>query len=224
MIKHILFDLDNTLMDFNKAEYNAFQEVMMHYGVDFTEPLFHQYEVINARLWKELEQGLVTMDYVQNKRFAIFFEQLDLVIEGEQANKYYHKMLQNQYELVSNAEEVCGILAKQHQISIVTNGVYNTQISRIHNSAIDKFITNIFISESIGYEKPDVRFFEYVLEKIQCNKNDVLVVGDSLSSDIQGGINVGIQTCWYNFKKIENKSGIIPDYVISDLIELYKIV
>lgn len=224
MIKQILFDLDNTLMDFNKAEYNAFQAVMAHYGIVFTETIFRQYEVINAGLWKELEQGLVTMDYVQNERYAILFKQLNLLFDGEQANKYYHKMLQNQCELVLHAEEVCSELAKRYRISIVTNGVYNTQINRIHNSVIDKFITNIFISESIGAEKPDIRFFEYVIEKLQCNKNDILIVSDSLSSDIQGGINAEIQTCWYNPSGKENKSGIIPNYIISDLKEIYRFV
>lgn len=221
MIKQILFDLDNTLMDFNKAEYNAFQEVMLHYGIVFTESVFKEYEIINANLWRELEQGLVTMDYVQKKRFAILFKHLNLLFDGEQANEYFHKMLQNQCELVPYAEEVCSVLSQQYQISIVTNGVYNTQINRIHNSVIDKFITNIFISELIGVEKPDIRFFECVIDKLQCDKDDVLIVGDSLSSDIQGGINAGIQTCWYNPSEKENKSSIIPNYMISDLRELY---
>lgn len=224
MIKHILFDLDNTLLDFNRAEYNAFQEVMSHYEIIFTESIFKQYEDINAGLWKELEQGLLTMEYVQNERFGVLFKQLNLNFDGVQANEYYHKMLQNHSELVLHAEEVCSVLAKQYQISIVTNGVYNTQINRIHNSAINKFITNIFISELIGVEKPDVRFFDYVIEKLQCDNKEVLIVGDSLSSDIQGGINAGFQTCWYNPDEKENKFDIIPDYVISDLREVYRCV
>ena len=222
MIKNILFDLDNTLLDFNKAEYNAFQEVMSYYNVIFTESIFKQYEIINAGLWKELEQGLVTMDYVQNQRYGILFKQLNLDIDGAQANEYYHKMLQNHSELILYAEEVCEVLAKRYQISIVTNGVYSTQISRIHNSAIDKFITNIFISELVGVEKPDIRFFDYVIDKLQCNNKEVLIVGDSLSSDILGGINAGIQTCWYNPDEKENKFDIVPDYIISDLREIYR--
>lgn len=224
MIKQILFDLDNTLMDFSKAEYYAFQEVMTYYGVVFTESIFHQYEIINARLWKELEQGLVTMDYVQSGRFSILFKQLNLLLDGTQANKYYHKKLQNHCELVPYAEEVCSALSRQYQISIVTNGVYNTQINRIHNSVIDKFITNIFISESIGFEKPDIRFFKYVMDTLQCDKYDVLIVGDSLSSDILGGVNAGIKTCWYNPSGKENKSAVVPDYMISDLREIYNCV
>lgn len=224
MIKHILFDLDNTLLDFNRAEFNAFQEVMAHYKIVFTESIFKQYEVINASLWKKLEQGLLTMEYVQNERFGVLFKQLNLNFDGTQANEYYHKMLQNHSELVLHAEEVCSVLAEQYQISIVTNGVYNTQINRIHNSAIDKFITNIFISELIGVEKPDVRFFGYVIDKLKCDNKEILIVGDSLSSDIQGGINAGIQTCWYNPDEKENKFDIIPDYVISDLREVYRCV
>lgn len=90
MIKQILFDLDNTIMDFNKAEYVVLKEVLDHYNIVFSESVFNQYKIINNRLWKELEHGVTTMEYVQNERFTVLFRQLDLLIDGEQANKLYH--------------------------------------------------------------------------------------------------------------------------------------
>lgn len=109
---------------------------------------------------------------------------LNLLFDGERAYKYYHKMWQDQCELILYAEEVCSVLAQRCWIALVTNGVYTTQISRIQNSVIDKFITNIFIFESIGVEKPEIRFFQCVIDKLQCDKNDILIVSDSLSLDI----------------------------------------
>ena len=113
------------------------------------------------------------------------------------------------------------LFIKKYKISIVTNGISKTQTSRIQNSKVCNFITEIFVSDAIGIEKPDARFFKYVFDKLHCSRDEVLIVGDSLPSDIQGGINVGIKTCWYNPDANENKLGIMPDYIISDLRELY---
>ncbi|MDE5910624.1 MAG: YjjG family noncanonical pyrimidine nucleotidase, partial [Lachnospiraceae bacterium] len=179
------------------------------------------YKIINNSLWKELEHGVTTMEYVQNERFVVLFKQLDLLVDGEQANKLYHQILKHQCWLVSNAEEVCCYLSKKYKISIVTNGIFETQTSRIQNSRVCNFITEVFVSESIGFEKPDIHFFEHVFDKLHCSRDEVLIVGDSLSSDIQGGINAGIQTCWYNPDGSENKLGIMPDHIISNLRELY---
>lgn len=221
MYKYLLFDADNTLLDFDKAEYIGFKSVLSFYNVPFSHELFQRYLEINHSLWSKLETGVITKQYVQTMRFSLFFHSLGMTVDGYDANNMYQMKLKEQSWLMPNAKEVCEKLAHNHSLSIVTNGVGETQKARVCNSEISKYISNLFISEDIGVEKPNKLFFTRVFSELKCDDlSQAIIIGDSLSSDIQGGRVAGIQTCWYNPKCLVNNTDISPDYIISDLKEL----
>lgn len=225
MYNYILFDADNTLLDFDKAQLVSFKAVLLYFGVEFTEEICQKYELINHNLWKQFERGLVSKEFVQATRFSDFFNTLGLYFNGKYANSIYQKELCKQSWLMPHAKEVCKELFPYASLSIVTNGVGDTQTKRIANSEISKYISFVVISETIGYAKPNIEFFNETFKIIGCRKTDkVLIVGDSIASDIQGGINIGIDTCWYNPHGITSPTNIGIDYTITDLYDLKKIV
>ena len=222
---HVLFDADNTLLDFNRAQFNSFKKVLEHYGCSFSEETYHQYETINHSLWSQFEKGMIDKDTVQEKRFTEFFSQIGKKVDGVQANDVYQEGLCTQSWLIDYARETCKELSPYATLSIVTNGVGKTQTMRIHNSEINEYMSHVIISETIGYAKPSLQFFDETFKIIERKPSDrILIVGDSISSDIIGGINAGIDTCWYNPNNHELPDGITVDYIISDLRELVGIV
>lgn len=225
MYSHILFDADNTLLDFDKAQLSSFKMVLNFYGLVYSEELFRQYQSINHVLWDQFERGEIDKDTVQEKRFFDFFCTIGRKIDGSEANCVFQRGLCKQSWLIPHAEETCRVLSSYVNLSIVTNGVGRTQNERIRNSKISNFISHIIVSETIGFAKPSIEFFEEAFKVIGCTfSSKTLIVGDSLSSDIQGGINAGIDTCWYNSKRLDLPMEINVDYVISDLAELKQIV
>lgn len=196
MYNHVLFDADNTLLDFDKAQYYSFRKVLEYYGCIFSEDIYEKYETINHVLWSQFEQGIIDKDTVQKKRFSDFFGVLGKKVDGAQANDVYQKGLCEQSWLIPNAKEICKELFPNITLSIVTNGVGETQTARISNSEINEYMSHIIISETIGYAKPSKKFFDETFKILGCEHSDrILIVGDSISSDIQGGINAGIDTC-----------------------------
>lgn len=225
MYNFLLFDADDTLLDFQKAQLFGFMDVLIEFDIKFTQPLYDQYRDINHHLWNCFEKGQLSKTDVQKDRFTTFFELLGKNIDGEIANQVYQKSLESQTWLIPYAIDVCMQLAKNHIITVVTNGVGQTQMKRLNTSLINPCISNIVISENIGFSKPDVRFFDYVLNLLGCPKmEDVLLIGDSLSSDIQGAINIGVDSCWFNPHKQPNTHNINCNYEISDLRQLLDIV
>jgi len=225
MYKFILFDADNTLLDFEQAQYFSFRNVIEHYAIEYSDEIYAEYIDVNHSLWGAFERGEISTDYVQVERFRILFENLVRSIDGIEANEIYQEGLKEQYQLMPYAIEVCKELSSFFTLVIVTNGVGKTQKARIKKSEIAKYIPLIVVSEDVGYQKPSINFFNEVFFRLNAPKlNEILIVGDSLSSDIQGGINAGIHTCYYNPKRADILTDIKPDYIIHDLRELVKIV
>lgn len=224
MYDHILFDADNTLLDFDKAQFFGFKTVLEYYGCAFSKKNYEQYETINHALWNQFEQGIIDKDTVQEKRFSEFFGALGMEVDGVIANGVYQKALCKQSWLIPYAEEICKELFPYIPLSIVTNGVGHTQTERISNSAINKYMSHVIISESIGYAKPSKKFFEETFSIIgRKNTDRIMIVGDSISSDIQGGIIAGIDTCWYNPKGLILPEDVKVNSIISDLRDLKEI-
>lgn len=223
---HILFDADDTLLDFQHAEECAIKSTLENCGVYPSPDIISKYRLINHKLWGEFEQGVISKDEVQKRRFERLFAQLGIEKSGDEGDRIYQSFLCKQTWLIMNAEEVCQILNKTTKIAIVTNGVGKTQKMRIEQSRINRYISGLFISEDVGYQKPDTRFFEYVFDKLEIKKSDlrnVLLVGDSLTSDIQGAKNAKIDSCWFN-PYDHQTCGIIPTYTITNLKQLPDIV
>lgn len=218
---YLLFDADNTLLDFEKNSRRAFRLLCAKWHFPCTEQTRSVYEGFNEPLWRQAEQGLITKDFLKRERFRLFLDYLKRDEDPDAVNQDFMTFLGASSFLMPHAEEVCASLAADHALYILTNSVASVHIDRMQQSLLRPYIRASFISESIGYEKPSIHFFEYVQAHIPgLTRDNCLLIGDSLSSDIQGGINAGIPVCWYNPHHKEAPANLSIDYTIHDLREL----
>lgn len=219
--KILLIDADMTLLDFQRSEKKALKKTFEHFGIVPAKEATALYHKINSGYWEMLEQGRVSKEELVYLRYKDLIEKMGLDIDHRQCEDYYQYSLGQEAYTMKDAKEVCHYLGERYSLYIVTNGISSTQYSRMKKSGLDVYFKDIFVSEDTGYQKPMVEYFNYVFDKIgEVDKDEVLIIGDSLSSDIQGGINAGVDTCWFNYKKEERKIDIEPDYVITELKEL----
>jgi 2-haloacid dehalogenase len=202
MKKHyrwLWFDADNTLFDYNHAETTALLKTFESVGLTFDEKYMPAYQSINQKLWVALERQEIKQEVLRVRRFELLLEAIALTGSPEELSLVYIEQLGLCADLIDGAYEVLEILSKTSKIAIVTNGLKAVQRSRLELSTIKQFISEIIISEEVGSAKPHVEFFEIASARTgHPPKNDVLIIGDSLSSDVQGGVNYGIDTCWFN--------------------------
>ena len=225
MYTDILFDMDDTLLDFQKAQLYRFMDVMAYYDIQYTHKIYKEYTDINHKLWTDFEQGKAEKDIIQIERFSLLFNSLNNRADGKEANKIYQQSLSKQVWLIPYADEVCAKLSEMCTLAIITNGVGMTQRQRISSSAISPYFKNIIISEDIGVAKPHKEFFDYVFASLAfSNTESILLVGDSLSSDIRGANNVNIDACWFNPQLKPLPFDYIAKYNIFDLRQLFNIV
>ena len=224
MYRFLLFDADETILDFLRAEATALKLAFEDVGIAYKDEYLAVYSNINKNLWKRLEKKEITKPELLKTRFQEFFEAAALTGNTENIRKSYQMRLGEQGFLIKGAGEIVRDLSKKYDIYIITNGLKDTQMTRLGASGLMPYIKGVFISENIGAEKPAAEFFDAV-ERGICNfkKEEALVIGDSLSSDILGGNNAGIKTVWYNKNHAENNSAARPDYEIHELNELYDI-
>lgn len=218
----IIFDADETLFDFKKSERDALKNTMLEFDIEYDENHHLKiYKDINTAIWKEFEDGLINQKELNLERFKRLSDRLDAGFDETEFAKAYIKHLANASFLYDDSIELVESLHKDYRLTILTNGLKDVQHHRVRKSVIGKYFEDVVISEEVEVSKPDPKIFEHALNNIKhTDKSKVLIVGDSLSSDIQGGINFGIDTCWFNPNKIENKTRIKPTYEISSLLEL----
>ncbi|MDA3733554.1 YjjG family noncanonical pyrimidine nucleotidase [Niameybacter massiliensis] len=218
----ILFDADETLYDFKKSESEAFKNTMLKFNIDYDENYHLKiYKEINTALWKEFEQGLITQEKLKIERFKRLSDKLEISFDETNFANLYMEYLADASFLYDDSMELIETLNKSYRLAIITNGLTLVQDKRIRKSTIAKHFETVVISEELLVSKPDPKIFEHTLKHMNFfDKSKVLIVGDSLSSDIQGGINFGIDTCWYNPNKIVNNTSITPTYEISNFDEL----
>lgn len=220
--KYLLFDADDTLLDFKEAEKSAFYKMLKEVGIEPT-PLLHQrYSEINQSVWERFEKGIVTKDEIGYLRYFEFVKDRNLNVDPSLLDSTYHRLLGLEGGIFENADKVCSELCDRgYIISIVTNGYADTQKSRMSLSGLNPYISKLYISEELGVQKPETEFFNKVFEDIGCfDKEKYLIIGDSLTSDILGGKNAGIDTCRFNPRNKPESDVIIPDYSINTLEEL----
>lgn len=221
MIRNVLFDLDDTLFDFHKAEKIALTKTLVHFGIDPTEETLALYSTINAAHWKRLELGEISREEVKVGRYRELFETIGVECDPVKATAYYESMLAIGHYFMPGAPELLEELYRKYRLYIVSNGTAKVQEGRIGSSGIAKYMDGIFISQILGANKPDKQFFDICFAEIpDFSLSETVIIGDSLSSDIKGGINAGIITVWFNPKGIENDSDIKPDYTIKELSEV----
>ena len=221
MIRNVLFDLDDTLFDFHKAEKIALTKTLVHFGIDPTEETLALYSTINAAHWKRLELGEISREEVKVGRYRELFKTIGVECDPVKATAYYESMLAIGHYFMPGAPELLEELYRKYRLYIVSNGTAKVQEGRIGSSGIAKYMDGIFISQLLGANKPDKQFFDICFSEIpDFSLSETVIIGDSLSSDIKGGINAGIITVWFNPKGIENDNDIKPDYTIKELSEV----
>jgi len=220
--KFLLFDMDDTLFDFQQTEKVAFRQVMVQNDIPYSEDLVAAYKRINHKLWTDYELGKIKKEEIF-VRFDKLMAVLHLTIDGQELEHQYRRLLGEGIDLMPDAEAVCRLLAEQYEMYIVTNGTAKTQLDRLAGSGLGKYFKDIFISEYIGAAKPSEVFFDYVKANIPEFQNDkALIIGDSLICDIGGGRKAGIDTCWMNRKSVD-KSPEEVVYMIEKLTQLFEI-
>lgn len=220
MIKYVFLDLDDTVLDFHKAEEVAIQKTLRHFGVTPTEKTVARYSAINQAQWKLLEQGKLTRTEVKLRRFSLLFEELGVQIDAEAARTFYEETLSHGHYFIAGAEQLLQDLCKDYALYIASNGTTAVQNGRIASAGIAHYFEEIFLSEQIGAVKPTKAFFDHCFARIpQFDRHEAIILGDSLTSDIQGGIHAGIKTCWFNPKGACAGGEVRPDFEISALEE-----
>jgi len=218
----IIFDADETLFDFKKSEREAIKNSMIEFNIDYDEKYHLEiYSKINSEIWKEFEKGLITQNKLKVERFKRLSIKLNIKFDEITFAKSYMKHLSNASFLYDDSLSLIKDLSKDYKLIIITNGLTDVQDRRIRKSIIATYFDDIVISEEVNIAKPDPKIFSLALNNINyTDKDKVLIVGDSLTSDIKGGINFGIDTCWYNPTKIINNTKIHPTYEIFNLTDL----
>lgn len=215
MIKAVLWDIDGTLLNFKKAQYEALYKCFGYFNEYLNDEMVNDYDHINHGYWLMLEKGEIEKSVLLVKRFEDFFSKYGININPAEFNKMYQVELGNTYVFNDNGYETV-VRLKDMGIAqfAVTNGTKVAQNGKLKGSGLDKLLDEIFISEDIGFEKPDKRFFEPVISKLNeygIDKEECVIVGDSESSDIQGGINAGIRTVHYTDELKSRADAIISD-------------
>lgn len=225
MIKTILLDLDNTILDFNKAERNALIRALKDMGTEPTEEMIGRYSVLNLAQWKLLEQGKLTREQVKVRRYQLLYEEYHLDYSAEETARIYEQYLGNGHYFMEGAEEMLAALASEYDLYIVTNGTAKVQEGRLKSANIAGYFKDIFISEYIGFNKPSREFFDSCFARIpEFEKEESVLIGDSLTSDIQGGINAGVRTIWFHPEGEENHTDIHPNYEVVSLAEIPELI
>lgn len=221
----LLLDADDTLFDFQAAEKNALQRLLKEQNHPFDDDVLSQYRTLNEALWRRHEAGEISKEELQATRFSSFFEALSIEGDGIAANGRYLDHLAEQGCLTEGALEVCKELSAFCRLYIVTNGISRVQKNRLSLSPLQEYISGIFVSEDTGSQKPQKEFFDYVFERIpDFHREEALIVGDSLTSDIKGGFNAGIDTCWFNEFQKTISGAIKPTYEIQSLAQLPQLI
>ncbi len=218
----ILWDVDGTLLDFLYSQRHAITACFQSAGLTINEEIIQRYSQINDAMWKKLELGEITKAQLLPGRFLALFEEYG--IEGVDIASFirqYQEELGNVYSYIDDSLNICKALQGKVKQYVVTNGVTSTQTHKLMLSGLGPLMEQLFISEQIGTPKPQKGFFDYCLAHVEeKDKSKILLVGDSLSSDIKGGVQAGIPTCWYRPEGTENPTEYHPDHEISDLHQL----
>lgn len=221
MYQFLLLDMDDTILDFKEAERVALHKTLRSFGLEPTQEVCARYSHINQLHWEMLERKEITIEKLKVRRFQIFFQEYGIEADSHLCAQRYMENLSQGHYFLPGAEEAVRHLSEKYKLYLVSNGTTSVQLSRLKSAGIGKYFQKIFISQDVGVEKPDGEFFRRCFAQIpELDKAKTMIVGDSLTSDILGGRNAGITTCWINPKKKPARKDIPADYEIKALSEL----
>ncbi len=223
--RYLLFDLDGTLFDYDRAESYALNQTFRESGFEHRDTFLSEYRKINKQIWLDYESGSITQKELKTERFRRLSESLGIEISPDKFSvSYLRNLSQGRFLLPGVLTFLTELSTNSVRMYLITNGLKDVQRERLSGSEITEFFSDVFISEEIGAAKPDKAIFDESFRRMgNPDKNEVLLVGDSLSSDIAGGFSYGIDTCWINPENHENKTNIIPTYIIKSVQELRNI-
>lgn len=230
MIKVILLDIDNTLLSFDEYVKDAMKVGFKEFNLcDYDEGMFSVFTEINNKLWHSLEKGEIDLEGLKKVRWSMIFESLGISYDGVLFEKYFRARLFESAIPVNGAMELLSYLRKKYILCAASNGPYNQQVNRLKICGMLPYFDHLFISEEIGHSKPSEKFFEICLNRLNTGSKDhikpdeIMIIGDSLSSDMAGGIQFGIQTCFYNPSKKPIPCEINLNYHVTSLNEIESI-
>lgn len=220
MIEFLFLDLDDTILDFHKAERIALSKTIRDFGVEPTEKVLQRYHLINKWHWEQLELGKLTRAEVLENRFKVLFQELGREVDATACARAYERNLSVGHYFLPGAEEAVEALSKKYRLFLASNGTASVQKGRMTSANLYRFFEKVFVSQEIGYNKPSEAYFDTCFAQIPgFDRAKAIMVGDSLSSDIKGGINAGIATVWVN-PEHKDCGNVKPDYEIESLSQL----
>ncbi len=221
MIEFLFIDLDDTILDFHKAERIAVSRTLSAFGIDPTEEVCARYSRINKAHWERLERKELTREQVCCGRFAVLLQELGNDADPQTVSDTYADFLSRGHYFLPEAEAALEVLSQKYRLYLASNGNAAVQAGRIQSANIRRFFEKVFISQDMGADKPSLAYFDACFERIEgFDKGRAMIVGDSLTSDILGGNNAGIATCWVNPKHLPRRGNIRVDYEIEALSDL----
>ena len=224
MFEFLFLDLDDTILDFHKAEHIALGKTFRGFGLEPTDEVMSRYSQINKAHWEMLERKELTREEVLVGRFAVLFLEYGIHVDPTQCARTYENNLSIGHYFLPGAYEAVASLSKKYKLYLASNGTAKVQAGRLESANISHFFQEIFISQEIGANKPDIAYFNGCFAKIpDFDVTKSMIVGDSLTSDILGGIHAGMKTCWVNPKGKIPYADIQPDYEIQSLSQLEKL-
>ena len=220
MIEFLFLDLDDTILDFHKAERIAISKTFREFGLEPTEEVLVRYHIINKQHWEQLERRELTREQVQQHRFEVLFREMGHTVDAAAVAKAYEHNLGIGHYFLPGAREALDDLGRHCRLFLASNGTASVQHSRLTSAGLYPYFEQVFISQEIGYNKPDKAYFDRCFERIPgFAPEKALMVGDSLTSDIRGGINAGVKTVWVN-PAHKDCGSFRPDYEIEGLSQL----
>ena len=221
MFEFLFLDLDDTILDFQKAEHVALSKTLRGFGLEPTETVLKRYNLINKAHWEALERKELTREQVLLGRFQVLFEEMGISAEPVKVARAYEHNLSIGHWFLPGAEEAVARLSRKYKLYLTSNGTASVQKGRMTSANLYRFFENVFVSQEIGVNKPAVEYFEKCFAQIPgFDKTKAIIVGDSLTSDILGGQNAGIATCWVNPHHKQSRLDIRVDYEIEALSQL----
>ena len=221
MMEFLFLDLDDTILDFHKAERLAISRTFRSFGLEPTEQVLERYHVINRLHWERLERGELTRDQVLTGRFQMLFEELGIPAQPQAIAKGYEHNLGLGHYFLPGAKEALDTLRGKYRLFLASNGTASVQHSRLTSAGLYPYFEEVFVSQDLGANKPSRAFFDACAARIPgYDPRKALMVGDSLTSDILGGINAGMKTCWVCPRGAQGRPDIVPDYRIEALSQL----
>lgn len=221
MIEYLFLDLDDTILDFHKAERIALSKTLRDFGLEPRDEVLNLYHIINRQHWERLERGELTREQVLVGRYATLFRELGMQVDAVAVTRAYEKNLGIGHYFLPGAEEAVQHLHKKYRLFLASNGTASVQHSRMTSAGLYPYFEKVFISQDIGHNKPSKEYFDGCIAQIPgFEPGKAMMVGDSLTSDIKGGLNAGMHTCWINPSHQPARADIPAEFEIESITQL----